>query len=89
MERQCRMKEFELEDVKKLVSSEVNAAPESTMDELHQEISVCFLHSRLLIFIFIFQAILVSTEDLDCLWIYLKTFCPCIFGSKFIAETAR
>ncbi|KAI3458312.1 hypothetical protein Pfo_014975 [Paulownia fortunei] len=39
VERQFRSKEFELEDVKKLLSSEASAAPASTVDELHQEIS--------------------------------------------------
>lgn len=40
MERQFRPKEFELEDAKKLLSSVANAPPDSTLDELHQEISV-------------------------------------------------
>ncbi|KAG8381534.1 hypothetical protein BUALT_Bualt06G0131700 [Buddleja alternifolia] len=39
VERQFRSKEFELEDVKKLLTAEASAAPESTVDELHQEIS--------------------------------------------------
>lgn len=51
MERQFRSKEFELEDVKKLLSSVATAAPASTMDELHREISVCFLDSCLLAFL--------------------------------------
>ncbi|XP_073129869.1 structural maintenance of chromosomes protein 6B isoform X2 [Henckelia pumila] len=39
VERDCRSKEFELQDVKKLISSEETSAPSSTVDELHQEIS--------------------------------------------------
>ncbi|KAH6821922.1 structural maintenance of chromosomes 6A [Perilla frutescens var. hirtella] len=39
LERQFRPKQFELEDVKKSISSEANAAPASSLDELHQEIS--------------------------------------------------
>lgn len=38
MERQHRSKEFELHDVKKLLSPEANAASASTVDDLHQEI---------------------------------------------------
>lgn len=51
MERQLRPTEFELADVKKLLSSEVNAAPDSSLDELHQEISVRLLNAPTLIFI--------------------------------------
>lgn len=40
MERQFRPKEFELEDAKKLLSSVANAPPDSTLDEVHQEISI-------------------------------------------------
>ncbi|XP_075484074.1 structural maintenance of chromosomes protein 6B-like isoform X2 [Primulina tabacum] len=39
VERDYRSKEFELQDVKKLISSEETSAPSSTVDELHQEIS--------------------------------------------------
>ncbi|KZV51907.1 structural maintenance of chromosomes protein 6B-like [Dorcoceras hygrometricum] len=39
IERDCRSKEFEMQDVKKLISSEETSAPSSTVDELHQEIS--------------------------------------------------
>ncbi|GFQ04708.1 structural maintenance of chromosomes protein 6b [Phtheirospermum japonicum] len=39
VERVIRPKVFELEDVKKLISSESSPAPASTVDELHQEIS--------------------------------------------------
>ncbi|PIN15085.1 DNA repair protein RAD18 (SMC family protein) [Handroanthus impetiginosus] len=39
VEWQLRSKEFELGDVKKLLSSEATAAPTSTVDELHQDIS--------------------------------------------------
>ncbi|KAL3645188.1 hypothetical protein CASFOL_010368 [Castilleja foliolosa] len=39
VERVIRPKKFELEDVKKLLSSESSIAPASNMDELHQEIS--------------------------------------------------
>ncbi|XP_011076383.1 structural maintenance of chromosomes protein 6B isoform X1 [Sesamum indicum] len=39
VERQLRTKEFELEDMKKMLASEASAAPASTVDELHREIS--------------------------------------------------
>ncbi|XP_047974212.1 LOW QUALITY PROTEIN: structural maintenance of chromosomes protein 6B-like [Salvia hispanica] len=39
LERQCMSKEFELRDVKKLLSSEANAADDSNLDETRQEIS--------------------------------------------------
>ncbi|KAL8049896.1 hypothetical protein ABFX02_06G048500 [Erythranthe guttata] len=39
VERQSKKMEFELEDVKKLLSSEVSSGPASTVDELHEDIS--------------------------------------------------
>ncbi|KAL0304102.1 UNVERIFIED_CONTAM: Structural maintenance of chromosomes protein 6B [Sesamum radiatum] len=39
VERQLRTKEFDLEDMKKMLASEASAAPTSTVDELHREIS--------------------------------------------------
>ncbi|KAL8539574.1 hypothetical protein ACS0TY_001254 [Phlomoides rotata] len=39
VERQFRPKEFELNDVKQLLSLEANAAPASTVDDLHRDIS--------------------------------------------------
>ncbi|GER35076.1 structural maintenance of chromosomes family protein [Striga asiatica] len=50
MERDIRPKIFELEDVKKFLSLESNAGHVSTVDELHQEISVCFWKLLLEIF---------------------------------------
>ncbi|CAA3008732.1 structural maintenance of chromosomes 6B isoform X1 [Olea europaea subsp. europaea] len=38
-ERELRSKEFELQDLKKSISAEASSAPESTVNELHQEIS--------------------------------------------------
>ncbi|CAI9768234.1 unnamed protein product [Fraxinus pennsylvanica] len=38
-ERELRSKEFELQDVKKSISAEASSALESTVDELHQELS--------------------------------------------------
>ncbi|KAL0292332.1 UNVERIFIED_CONTAM: Structural maintenance of chromosomes protein 6B, partial [Sesamum calycinum] len=37
VERQLRTKEFELEDMKKMLASESSAAPASTVDELHRD----------------------------------------------------
>ncbi|KAK6155881.1 hypothetical protein DH2020_010129 [Rehmannia glutinosa] len=45
VDRKFRKKGFELEDVKKSLSSEASAASASTVDELHQDISVCFFDS--------------------------------------------
>ncbi|EYU24946.1 hypothetical protein MIMGU_mgv1a002784mg [Erythranthe guttata] len=39
VERQSKKMEFELADVKKLLSSEVSSGPASTVDELHEDIS--------------------------------------------------
>ncbi|KAL1566871.1 structural maintenance of chromosomes protein 6B-like [Salvia divinorum] len=39
LERQCMSKEFDLKDVKKLLSSEANGADDSNLDDIRQEIS--------------------------------------------------
>ncbi|KAG6388326.1 hypothetical protein SASPL_149751 [Salvia splendens] len=39
LERRCRSKEFDLKDVKKLLSSEANGADDSNLDDIRQEIS--------------------------------------------------
>lgn len=60
VDRRHRTKEFELEDAKKILSSEATADPASTVDELHREISVSFLNSSLLFFPCLFVFFVLS-----------------------------
>lgn len=59
LDRQFMSKEFELKDVKKLLSSEANAANDSSLDELHQDISVRLLNNSTLILVLLSRAILI------------------------------
>ena len=49
LERHCRSKEFDLKDVKKLLSSEANGADDSNLDDIRQEISVRLFNNSTLI----------------------------------------